>query len=345
MSINLRSDTQTMPTEEMLDVMRNAQLGDDVFGEDPTVNRLEKLSADRLGKEAALFVSSGTMGNLCALMSHTQPGDEVILEKESHIYYYEVGGFSRIAGLSPRLVPSINGIMNLENIKSVLRPADIHFPAPSLLCLENSHNRGGGTIYSVEQMDEISNFAHDLNFKVHVDGARIFNAAVALGVDVKRLVKEIDSVMFCLSKGLSAPVGSVLVGSKLFITKARKARKLLGGGMRQAGVLAAAGIIALEKMVDRLKEDHLNARYIAEELKNTAGLDVDLDSVQTNMVYCNTGQLKVSPEEFVVQLNQEGVQVLPMPPNKIRIVVNRHISQEDAIEAVRIIKKITAKNI
>jgi threonine aldolase len=345
MPMNLRSDTVTLPTEEMLEAMRRAPLGDDVYGEDPTVNQLECLSAQKLGKEAALFVTSGTMGNLCALMSHTHPGEEVILEADSHTYYYEVGGFARIAGLSPRLVPGINGIMAIEDIKMSLRSKNIHYPPSRLLCIENSHNRGGGTVYSLSRMNEICDLAHQFDLKVHVDGARIFNAAVALNIDVKELIGKADSIMFCLSKGLSAPVGSVLVGDASFIDRARKARKMLGGGMRQAGVLAAAGIVALGKMVNRLKDDHLNAYYIGKELKETGGLDVNLKSVQTNMVYCNISQLHVSPEEFVSQLEEEGVQVLPVEPDKIRIVTNRHISKEDAIEAVKIIKKVTAKNL
>ena len=342
MSINLRSDTQTLPTEEMLDTMRHAPLGDDVFGEDPTVNQLESLSANKLGKEAAMFVSSGTMGNLCALLSHTHPGEEVVLEADSHIYYYEVGGFSSIAGLSPRLVPGKNGIMSIEGIKAALRLDDIHFPTTRLLCIEKSHNRGGGSVYSQDLMNEICNLAHQLGLRIHVDGARIFNAAVALNVEAKELVKEADSVMFCLSKGLSAPVGSVLVGSASFIAKARKARKMLGGGMRQAGILAAAGNVSLEKMVNRLKDDHQNARYIGKKLKEMPGLDVNLATVQTNMVYCNVSQLKVSTEKFVTALDKKGVQVLPVPPNQIRIVTSRHVSREDAIKTVEIIKKVAA---
>jgi len=343
MPINLRSDTQTMPTEEMLDAMGSASLGDDVFGEDPTVNKLEKISAQKFGKEAAMFVASGTMGNLCALMSHARPGEEVILEADAHIYYYEVGGFARIAGLSPRLVPGVNGIMSIDGIKKALRSKDIHYPPTGLLCIENSHNRGGGSVYTVQQVNEICQLAHQLKLKVHVDGARIFNASVALNTDVKELVKEADSIMFCLSKGLSAPIGSVLVGDASFISKARKTRKMLGGGMRQAGVIAAAGIVALEKMIDRLKEDHQNAKYIGEEINKAEGLNVNLDSVQTNMVYCNIEKLKISPAGFVEELNREGVQVLPVEPNKIRIVTNRHISKEDAIETVRVIKKVAAK--
>ncbi len=343
MVINLRSDTQTLPTEEMLEKIINAPLGDDVFGEDPTVNKLERMSAERLGKEAAMFVASGTMGNLCALMSHTRPGDEVILEAESHTYFYEVGGFSALAGLSPRLVKGENGIMSVDKIRKAIRPDDIHFPPATLLCIENTHNRGGGTVYPVLLMDEIAIFAHEQGLKVHIDGARIFNAAVALGVEVKELVKNADSVMFCLSKGLSAPVGSMLAGNKLFIERARKVRKMLGGGMRQAGVIAAAGIVALEKMVDRLADDHYNARFIAEELVKVRGLAIDLNTVQTNMVYCDIGQLKVTAKQLAELLREKDVLVSAVPPSKIRLVTNRHISREDAKKAVTVIKEVAEK--
>lgn len=342
--INLRSDTQTLPTAEMLDAMRNAPLGDDVFGEDPTVNRLEQLSAEILGKEEALFVASGTMGNLCALMSHTRPGDEVILEGDSHTYYYEVGGFSALAGLSPRMIPGLNGIINVDQIKQSLRPKDLHFPPTTLLCLENSHNRGGGTVYPVQLIDEICQFAHEGGLKVHIDGARIFNAAVSLKVEVKELVKNADSVMFCLSKGLSAPVGSMLAGSSNFIKRARKNRKMLGGGMRQAGVLAAAGIIAIEKMVERLADDHTNARFLAEELNKLDGLKIDLDTVQTNMIYCDISQLKVQVTTFLEILKDKGILVSPVPPSRIRLVTNRHISREDINKTIEAFKQVIAEN-
>ncbi|MFA7204479.1 MAG: low-specificity L-threonine aldolase, partial [Candidatus Caldatribacteriota bacterium] len=338
------SDTQTLPTAEMLDAMRNAPLGDDVFGEDPTVNRLEQLSAEILGKEEALFVASGTMGNLCALMSHTRPGDEVILEGDSHTYYYEVGGFSALAGLSPRMIPGLNGIINVDQIKQSLRPKDLHFPPTTLLCLENSHNRGGGTVYPVQLIDEICQFAHEGGLKVHIDGARIFNAAVSLKVDVKELVKNADSVMFCLSKGLSAPVGSMLAGSSNFIKRARKNRKMLGGGMRQAGVLAAAGIIAIEKMVERLADDHTNARFLAEELNKLDGLKIDLDTVQTNMIYCDISQLKVQVTTFLEILKDKGILVSPVPPSRIRLVTNRHISREDINKTIEAFKQVIAEN-
>jgi len=342
--INLRSDTQTLPTEEMLDAMRNAPLGDDVFGEDPTVNRLEKLSAEKLGKEAALFVASGTMGNLCALMSHTRPGDEIIVEADSHTYYYEVGGFAALAGLSPRFIRGKNGIIDVNQIEQALRPKDLHFPPTTLLCLENSHNRGGGTVYPIKLTDEIGQFAHEQGLKVHLDGARIFNAAIALKTDVKELVKNVDSVMFCLSKGLSAPVGSVLVGNTDFIIRARKIRKMLGGGMRQAGVLAAAGIIAVEKMVERLKDDHANARFLAEELNKLDGLKIDLETVQTNMIYCDIGHLEVTVPEFLEKLKNKGILVSPVPPTKVRLVTNRHVSRKDITKTVEVFKQVIAEN-
>jgi threonine aldolase len=297
-----------------------------------------------LGKEEALFVASGTMGNLCALMSHTRPGDEVILEGDSHTYYYEVGGFSALAGLSPRMIPGLNGIINVDQIKQSLRPKDLHFPPTTLLCLENSHNRGGGTVYPVQLIDEICQFAHEGGLKVHIDGARIFNAAVSLKVDVKELVKNADSVMFCLSKGLSAPVGSMLVGSSNFIKRARKNRKMLGGGMRQAGVLAAAGIIAIEKMVERLADDHTNARFLAEELNKLDGLKIDLDTVQTNMIYCDISQLKVQVTTFLEILKDKGILVSPVPPSRIRLVTNRHVSREDINKTIEAFKQVIAEN-
>jgi len=343
MIINLRSDTQTLPTSEMLADMSSCKLGDDVYKEDPTVNKLELIAAEKLGKEAALFVASGTMGNLCALMSHTHPGEEVILEVNAHIYYYEAGGYSSICGLSPRLIFTENGIMNLEQLKSSLRADNIHYPKTSLLCIENTHNRGGGTVYSLELMNQLCDFAHAHNLKVHVDGARIFNAAIAQKVRARKLVEKADSVMFCLSKGLSAPVGSILAGSKLFIKEARKKRKMLGGGMRQAGVLAAAGIIALQKMVSRLEEDHQNAKYLAEEICNINGLEVNLKNVQTNMVYVDMKNLKVNLNEFLGELKKSGILVSSRPPTKFRIATHRNVSFNDIQKAIKIINSL-AKN-
>ena len=267
--IDLRSDTITLPTDEMRKAMENAEVRDDVYQEDPTINRLEKLAATKVGKEAALFVPSGTMGNLIAVLAHCQRGEEVILGAESHICYYEVGGISAVAGVIPStILGDSKGALTPQAVDKALREENIHYPETSLICLENTHNRAGGTIYPIQLTKEIYQLAHQRNIQVHLDGARIFNAAIALNLEPSVLAKEVDSVMFCLSKGLSAPVGSILDGSRKFIEKARKQRKMLGGGMRQAGILAAAGIIALEKMVERLRENHNNARILGEGLSN-----------------------------------------------------------------------------
>lgn len=340
--INLRSDTQTLPTEEMLEAMAKAPLGDDVYGEDPTVNALEELAASVVGKEAALFVPSGTMGNLIALKVHTRHGEEVILEKDSHIYYYEAGGLAAICGLTPRLVTGHMGVMDAEDIEEALRPYNIHHPPTSLICYENTHNRAGGTVVSVEKSKELYELAKKHGFAVHLDGARIFNAALYLGVDAKVLASYADSVMFCLSKGLSAPVGSVLTGSKDFIKRARHVRKMLGGGMRQAGVLAAAGIIAISKMRDRLEEDHKNAQLLAKGVAEIPGLTVDLKTVQTNMVNVNIDPSIMPLSTFVDELEKRRVLVSTRPPRGIRLVTHRHVSREDIETTLEVMKEILA---
>ena len=282
--IDLRSDTVTLPTDEMLEAIKQAKLGDDVYGEDPTVNRLQEMAAEKMGKEAALLVPSGTQANLASVMSNCQRGELVLLEAESHIYWYEVGGIAAIAGLLPWPIKAAKATFEPQQLESALRPENIHYPVPSLVCLENTHNRYGGIIVTPGQLEAISEVAKNHSLKVYMDGARIFNAAVALNVDVKEFTKHVDNLMFCLSKGLSCPVGSVIVGNRNFIDKARKNRKILGGGMRQAGIIAAPGIIALEKMIDRLKIDHENAKLLAEKLAKIGGVHIDLRNVQTNMV-------------------------------------------------------------
>ena len=260
--IDLRSDTVTLPTEEMLEAIKHANLGDDVYSEDPTVNKLQKIAAEKMGKDAALLVPSGTQANLISLMSNCNRGELVLLEAESHIYWYEVGGVAAIAGLLPWPIKAAKGALEPQQIESALRPENIHYPVPALVCVENTHNRYGGTVVSPKQLETISSVAKRHSLKVYMDGARIFNAAVALNLDVKEFTKHVDNLMFCLSKGLSCPVGSIIVGNRDFIDRARKTRKLLGGGMRQAGIIAAPGIIALENMIDRLKIDHNNARLL-----------------------------------------------------------------------------------
>ncbi len=338
--IDLRSDTVTLPTDEMREAMNNAEVGDDVFQEDPTVNQLEELAAKKVGKEAALFVPSGTMGNLIAVLTHCQRGDEVILDIDSHLYYYEVGSISAVAGVIPRLIEGNKGVLNPQDIKRALRDENIHYPKTTLICLENTHNRAGGTITPPEVIEEIYQLAHQRNIQVHLDGARIFNAAIALNIEPALLTKNVDSVMFCLSKGLSAPVGSILAGAKEFIQRARKNRKMLGGGMRQAGILAAAGIIALEQMMERLKEDHKNARILGEGLANISAIKVDLETIQTNMVYFDLQESGMDTYQFLPKLAKYNILGLPRPPTKVRLVTHYGISEEDIYATIKAIKEI-----
>jgi len=338
--IDLRSDTVTLPTDEMREAMNNAEVGDDVYQEDPTINRLEELAAKKLGKEAALFVPSGTMGNLIAVLTHCQRGDEVILEMDSHIYYYEVGGMSAVAGVIPRLIAGDKGILDPQDIKRALREENLHYPKTTLICVENTHNRAGGTIIPPEIIEEICQLGHERNIQVHLDGARIFNAAVALNIEPALLTKNVDSVMFCLSKGLSAPVGSILAGSKEFIQRARKNRKMLGGGMRQAGILAAAGIIALEKMVDRLKEDHKNARILGEGLADIGGIKVDLETIQTNMACFDLQESSMDTFQFLPKLAEYNILGSPRPPTKVRLVTHYGIIEDDIYATIKAIKEI-----
>jgi threonine aldolase len=337
--IDLRSDTVTKPTEEMRKAMAQAEVGDDVYGEDPTVNELEKLAAEIFGKEDALFVPSGTMGNQVSIMAHTQRGDEVILEADSHIFWYEVGAMAVLSGVMPHPVPGKNGAMDPDDVKKAIRPRNIHFPRTSLIAIENTHNRSGGRVVPLENIKEIYTIAKEHGINVHIDGARIFNASIASGVPVKEYAKYADSVMFCLSKGLCAPVGSIVVGDRDFIERARKARKMLGGGMRQAGVLAAVGIIALTKMVDRLKEDHENARFLALKLKEI-GYSVNPEDVETNMVILRTDNLKVNAHEFIEELRNSGVLANAVSNTEIRLVTHKDVSGNDIEEALNIFEKL-----
>ena len=335
--IDLRSDTVTLPTDEMLEAIRYAKLGDDVYREDPTVNKFEEMAAAKMGKEAALLVTSGTQANLVSLMSNTQRGQLVILESESHMHWYEVGGISTIAGLLPWPVKSQYGVLEPEQIDAAVRPKDIHFPEPALVCVENSHNRHGGTVVTPAQLQAMHEAAERHDLKLYMDGARIFNSAIALRVDVKELTRQVDNLMFCLSKGLCCPVGSVVVGSNEFIEKARKVRKVLGGGMRQAGIIAAAGIVALEKMINRLQDDHENANRLAEAITKIKGIHVDLKRVQTNIVLLNTSDLKVDDKFVLSKLKEKGVLVSTMGKNMLRMVTHLGIDREhveDAINAV-----------
>lgn len=341
--IDLRSDTVTHPTHEMRRAMFKAEVGDDVYGEDPTVNRLEALAAEKLGKEAALFTVSGTMSNLTAVLTHTHHGDEIILGSEAHIFWYEVGGAAALGGVVMRTVPNDKqGRLNVQDVEQAIRGKNIHYPVTTLLCLENTHNRCGGAVLTVECTKEISQLAHKHGLKVHLDGARIFNAAVALGVPASMLAKDVDSVSFCLSKGLSAPVGSVLCGSKEYIERARKFRKMLGGGMRQAGVIAAAGIVALETMIDRLADDHTNAKRLAQGLRHIKGITLAQKTVQTNIVMFDLSpELPVS--EFIDGLTEKRIKVGSRGGNLFRAVTHRMVSTKDIDEALTRIETICRK--
>ncbi|NMB11642.1 MAG: low-specificity L-threonine aldolase [Firmicutes bacterium] len=340
--VDLRSDTFTQPTARMREVMANAPVGDDVFGEDPTVNRLEELAARKVGKEAALFVVSGTMGNLIATLSHTRPGDEVILGAHSHIYGYEVGGLARIGGLMPRLVDDAAGTIRPEQVLAALRDDNIHYPPTSLVCIENSHNMSGGRVTDVAGIQALAAVVHERGLRLHMDGARVFNAAVALGVEVTELTQPVDSVMFCLSKGLSAPVGSILAGDGEFVARARKFRKIVGGGMRQAGVIAAAGVIALEEMVNRLKEDHARAQRLAEGLSHIPGVQVMDSNYQTNILLIDIKGTGLTAGQFVTELNELGVRVLTRSETALRAVVHRHIDDEDVDQVIAAFEKVAA---
>jgi threonine aldolase len=307
--VDLRSDTVTKPTPAMLEAMANAEVGDDVYGEDPTVNRLQEMAAEMMSKEAGLFVASGTMGNLAGILAHCQRGDEAIVGNKAHTFLFEAGGISAMGGVHSCQLPNQpDGSLALEDIDAAIRPDDPHDPITRLICLENTHNRCGGTYQTPEYMNRVSEFAHGRGLSVHLDGARIFNAAAVQGIKAKEIAGPVDSVTFCLSKGLCAPVGSVLCGSKEYIHKAHRLRKMLGGGMRQAGILAAAGIVALETMTGRLSEDHARARKLANGLKQVPGLVLDPEVPATNMVFLSLKpEVKSQTSEVVEKLKRCGI--------------------------------------
>lgn len=338
--VDLRSDTITHPIPEMREAMYRAEVGDDVFGEDPTVNRLEAMAAERMGKEAALFVASGTMGNLVALLTHCGRGDEAIVGDQSHTFLFEQGGMAALGGITPRPIPNQpDGTLRLEDIETAIRPDNVHFPRTRLICLENTHNMCNGTPLTPEYTARVARLAREHGLKVHLDGARVFNAAAALGVDVKELVREVDSVMFCLSKGLCAPVGSLLCGDADFIAEARRARKVVGGGMRQAGIPAAAGIVALEKMAQRLAEDHERARRLAEGLAQIPGIEVG--PVHTNILYFwLTEEAARTPEEVVDGLAERGVRILGRENGRFRAVTHYWITDEDIDRTLRAMREV-----
>ncbi|MGC8722725.1 MAG: threonine aldolase family protein [Acidobacteriota bacterium] len=331
--VDLRSDTVTRPTPRMRRAMAEAEVGDDVYGEDPTVNRLQELAAGLMRKEAALFMPSGSMANQTAVKVHTRPGDEVICEAQCHIYNIETGTMAAFSGVLPRPVPGTRGVLDPERVAAAIRPASYYLPRTSLVAAENSHNLAGGTVMGVEASRAIGEVARKNGLASHLDGARIFNAAAALGVEAGALAEPFDSVMFCISKGLSAPVGSLLCGSRAFIDEARRVRKMLGGGMRQAGILAAAGLVALEEILPLLPEDHRRARVLAEHLAAAPGFEVDLATVQTNIVMTRV-KAPLTAQRVGEGLKARGVLCHVLPPDHIRFVTHHEVDDEGLARAL-----------
>jgi threonine aldolase len=338
--IDLRSDTVTKPTPDMREAMRAAEVGDDVYLEDPTVNRLQERAAEIFEREAALFVPTGSMGNLICVKLHTQPGQEAIMESRSHIFNYEVASIATVAGVLPRPIPTEDGLLDWPQIEAEIRPPIYYCSQTSLVCLENTHNMAGGAVLPKERMYNICERAHERGFAVHLDGARIFNAAVTLGESVAKLTRPFDSVMFCLSKGLGAPIGSMIVGSRQFIERARATRKMLGGGMRQVGVLAAAGLIALEQTPPRLVEDHANARLLAQGLATIPGIKINPESVQTNILIFDISGTGLSTGDLSSMLKAFGVLANGINPREMRMVTHYDVTRQDCEAALEILRDI-----
>jgi threonine aldolase len=339
--IDLRSDTVTLPSDEMREAACDAELGDDVFGEDPTVNRLQETSAQLMGKEAALFVSSGTMGNLVCMLTHCGRGEEVILGDRSHMFLNECGSIATVGGIHPHTIPNQpDGTMCIEDIIAAIRGDNDHWPRTRAVCLENTHNRCFGAPLSPDYMASVSDLAKKRKLRIHLDGARIFNASVALGMDVKEFTRHVDSVSFCLSKGLAAPVGSVVCGTSEFIAEARRNRKVLGGGMRQVGIIAAPGLVALDKMIARLTDDHANARRLAEGIANIPGLSIELSMVKTNIIYFDVVNDKISVDQVRAALEKKNIKALPTGPSRFRMVTHYGIDAEDIDRTIAALREI-----
>jgi threonine aldolase len=337
--IDMRSDTVTRPSLGMRRAIFEARVGDDVFQDDPTVQRLEAMLAERLSKEAALFVPSGTMSNQVAINAHTRPGDEVIVERNCHTFNYEVAGPAVMAGVQLHPLDGRHGILTADQIRPAVRPDDIHIPPTRLICLENTHNRAGGVVYPIEEIRRINTLAGEKGIRMHLDGARLFNASVASGVPVRDYAVLFDSVSICLSKGLGAPVGSMVAGGRDFIDRCRRYRKMFGGGMRQVGILAAAGIYALENNIDRLAEDHRNAREFAERVGGVEGIRIDLETVQTNIVVMDIAGLGLDAPAAVARLKERGLLVVVFGETKIRAVTHLDVTTEEVLRAAGIIEE------
>jgi threonine aldolase len=339
--IDLRSDTVTKPSPAMREAMARAEVGDDVFGDDPTINRLQQVAAEIMGKEAALFVPSGTMGNLTALLAHCERGQEALVGDESHIYHYEAGGASALGGVVYHVLPTTSaGELPLDAVAAALRPAyDAHAAPAGVICLENTHNRCGGVVVGLEYMAALKGWADERQLPVHLDGARVFNAATALGVPVRAIADKVTSIQFCLSKGLGAPIGSLVAGPAAFIKRVHRLRKMVGGGMRQVGVLGAAGLIALTEMPQRLHEDHANARMLAEQLATLPQIDLDLASVQTNIIVFGLRNTPLTPEGLVAAARERGV-LLVLFKGRVRAVTHLDVNTADCRNAATIIAEI-----
>jgi threonine aldolase len=337
--IDLRSDTVTKPTKEMREAAYTAEVGDDVYGEDPTVTKLEETAAEIVGKESALFVTSGTQGNQIAVLTHTRPGNEIILEENSHIFYYESGAVAAFAGVQTRTIRGVNGAMDPACVEAAMREEDQHFPETGLICVENTHNRAGGAVISPENMKAVYSVARRNAVPVHVDGARLFNAAAASGVDIKTFTSHCDTVQICLSKGLGAPVGSIIAGDHSFIMRARKWRKRLGGGLRQAGLIAAPGLVALTTMRERLVEDHDKAVVLKEALQHCNGIKV-VNDVDTNIVVANVRGKGYSSEEFVRVLKDKGVLIGGFGMDTVRFVTHYDITMEETRLVAEVLKSL-----
>ncbi len=338
--IDLRSDTVTQPTTAMRERMFAAEVGDDVFGEDPTVNRLQDMMAKISGKKSALFVASGTMANQICINTHTQPGNEIILEHNSHIYNYESGAPALLSSVQVMPLKGEHGIFTAKQIQAVIRPDSVHHPQTTLICIENTHNREGGTIFPIEEIKRISNLAKEMNIKTHLDGARLWNASIATGIPISEYCQYFDSASLCFSKGLGAPVGSIVIGSEEFINRARYYRKVYGGGMRQAGILASAAIYAIENHLNRLSEDHRRARMLGKFISSLPGVELDLKTQQTNIVIFDVKKTSLNGVQVIKTLEEEGIKMLTFAGTKVRAVTHLHITDSDIDETISVLKGI-----
>jgi len=340
--IDLRSDTVTKPSPAMREAMATAEVGDDVFGEDPTVNRLQETAARLLGKEAALFVPSGTMANQLSVRLHTQPGDEIIVEAGAHVVRYESGAAAGLSGVQTCWLSGSRGVLEPEQIEAAIRPPEYHNPPTTLICLENTHNRGGGTIYPLDKIEAIRKVAEAKRIAMHLDGARLFNAVVATGIPAAEYARHFETVSFCLSKGLGAPVGSLICADTARIVKLRRLRKMFGGGMRQAGILAAAGLYALDHNIARLIRDHVHAKRLAATLAGLPGLRINPEHVETNIVVFDISETRRTAEDLLAMLKTEGLLLVPFSPTTLRAVTHLDVSSGQIDQACAILKKVFA---